>query len=140
MSGGLFANNVCIGSTCAGGGLATTRGATLVDTQSTTLDASGNYTVTTSASGILTVKIDSTHFLRKSAGIQTISGAITGVNATLTNGDVDNSDEVDAADIDAVIADFGNLGANLPADVDNGLEVDAADIDVVIANFGNISD
>ncbi|MBL8060665.1 MAG: dockerin type I repeat-containing protein [Chthonomonas sp.] len=49
-------------------------------------------------------------------------------------GDVDGSGEVDAADIDFVIAQFGS--ANPAADVDGSGEVDAADIDIVIANFG----
>ncbi len=54
----------------------------------------------------------------------------------LTNGDVDGSGEVDAADIDEVIADFGQTSAWILSDVDGSGEVDAADIDIVIANFG----
>ncbi len=54
---------------------------------------------------------------------------------SLRNGDVDNSGEVDAADIDAVIAAFGSTGQPIE-DVDMSGEVDAADIDIVIANFG----
>ncbi len=140
VSGTVTLNNTVVAPTGEPITVTFYNGSTLVDTQNTTLNASGQYTVATSASGILTVKIDSTHFLRKSAGIQTISGAISGVNAMLSNGDVDNSDEVDAADIDAVIAAFGNTGANISADVDNSLEVDAADIDIVISNFGSTSD
>ncbi len=49
-------------------------------------------------------------------------------------GDVDRSTEVDAADIDLVIANFGGDDQNF--DVDGSGEVDAADIDIVIANFG----
>ncbi len=63
---------------------------------------------------------------------------------TLQNGDVDGSGEVDAADIDQVIADFGNTwpggAGSQNSDVDNSGEVDAADIDIVIANFGGTDD
>jgi hypothetical protein len=55
----------------------------------------------------------------------------------LTNGDVDGSGEVDAADIDRVIANFGYVGVS-NSDVDGSQEVDAADIDIVIANFGAV--
>ncbi len=71
-----------------------------------------------------------------SAGNTPISGSI-----AITMGDVDNSGEIDAADIDLVIADFGNVPpiANAaPTDVDGSGEVDAADIDLVIASFGGV--
>lgn len=55
-------------------------------------------------------------------------------SVVLLNGDVDGSGEVDAADIDAAILDFGASVVN--ADVDLSGEVDAADIDIVISNFG----
>lgn len=62
------------------------------------------------------------------------------VNFALVNGDVNLSEEVDAADIDAVILHFGGTGAGLSIypDVDHSGEVDAGDIDVVIANFGSV--
>ncbi|MBL8059778.1 MAG: hypothetical protein JNK63_03565 [Chthonomonas sp.] len=61
----------------------------------------------------------------------------------LTNGDVDGSGEVDAADIDEVIASFGQVFpgvGNEFADLDLSGEVDAADIDLVIANFGAVDE
>ncbi|MBL8060664.1 MAG: hypothetical protein JNK63_08135 [Chthonomonas sp.] len=62
-----------------------------------------------------------------------IGDAVIEVYLPLT-GDVDNSGEVDAADIDYVISQFGS--ADPAADCDGSGEVDAADIDIVIANFG----
>ncbi len=55
----------------------------------------------------------------------------------LPNGDPDLSGEVDAADIDLVIANFGATTtlATL-GDLDGSGEVDAADIDITVANFG----
>lgn len=58
-------------------------------------------------------------------------------------GDVDSSGEVDAADIDGVIATFGMVNGDPgfgPTDVDGTGEIDAADIDVVIENFGLVGD
>ncbi len=59
-------------------------------------------------------------------------------------GDIDESGEIDAADIDIVIANFGSVlggpGWDGGSDVDGSGEIDAADIDVVIANFGLTDD
>ncbi len=65
--------------------------------------------------------------------------AITLGSINLQNGDVDGSGEVDAADIDEVIAAFGDVSA-ADTDVDVSGEVDAADIDIVIANFGAVDE
>ena len=55
----------------------------------------------------------------------------------LPNGDPDQSQEVDASDIDLVIANFGAITtAATLGDLDGSGEVDAVDIDVCIANFG----
>lgn len=59
-------------------------------------------------------------------------------------GDVDASNEIDAADIDVVIENFGMVdgqpGFNRQVDVDGSGEIDAVDIDIVIENFGLVGD
>ena len=80
------------------------------------------------------VAFNGSPFLRRKISMPLTAGT-SGTTCDMSNGDVDDSTEVDAADIDAVIAAFGNIG-NVLGDVDGSLEVDAADIDVVIANFG----
>lgn len=64
------------------------------------------------------------------------------VNLVMTNGDPDYSGEVDALDIDLVIAHFGNTpdspGWVADVDLDGSNEVDALDIDIAIANFGSL--
>lgn len=60
---------------------------------------------------------------------------------SLTNGDADGSGEVDAVDIDYVIARFGlnpTTDPDIYADLDLSGEVDAVDIDIAIANFGAV--
>lgn len=77
-------------------------------------------------------------FLRRKLSMPLVAG-VNGTTADLRNGDVDDSAEVDAADIDAAIVAFGNVG-NVLGDVDGSLEVDAADIDVIIASFGEVDE
>ncbi len=67
----------------------------------------------------------------------TVTNSGASVLFNLINGDADLSGEVDAADIDVIIADFGSsAGGN--TDLNGSGEVDAADIDIAIANFGQV--
>ncbi len=120
------------------------QGGSVVDTKTANLDGLGNYTFQTTAAGNVTISADGTRWLRKLSGPDTlISGGTTTVGFTLKNGDTDGSGEVDAADIDLVIANFGATfpGPNPEdSDVDGSGEVDAADIDIVIANFGEVDE
>lgn len=83
--------------------------------------------------------------------IVTVNG--TTWNCDMILGDVDQSDEIDAGDIDLVINFYGSTPSDLTwsdspddepcgydADVDGSGEVDAADIDAIVVNFGEISD
>jgi hypothetical protein len=89
--------------------------------------------------GAAQLVLDGSSFLKRVVSIN-LTGSNQAIgNATMQNGDVDNSGEVDAADIDQVISAFGNMGDNVE-DVDVSDEVDAADIDIVIANFGGMDD
>ncbi len=95
--------------------------------------------VPSSATGAATIEWDGSSFLLRKTNI-TLTGSNLAIGTvTMQNGDVDASGEVDAADIDEVIANFGS-GANINSDVDVSGEVDAADIDIVIANFGGTDD
>ncbi len=113
------------------------QGTTLVSTTLTTLNSAGQYSAGINVSGNYTVSAKGAPFLRKTSSVANLAvGAPITINFSLQNGDVDGSGEVDAADIDQVIADFGATGSEKVTDVDRSNEVDAADIDVVIANFG----
>ena len=95
-----------------------------------------------------------TSVLNTGAAVLTLNGSsfcLRKVNVNLTgsnqnigtvnmlNADCDMSGEVDATDIDLVIALFGDITSG-PTDVDVSGEVDATDIDIVIAEFGNVDD
>lgn len=94
-----------------------------------------NISLPANITGGATIAFDGSSFIRESHGT-TLTGTTTNVGTSnLINGDPDHSGEVDAADIDLVIADFGMMNS-ADTDVDVSGEVDAADIDIVIANFG----
>ncbi len=120
------------------------QGNTVVYSAETTLTPDRTYTLALPASvaaGSYTVKVRGRIWLqRANANVAISASGATGVDFFLPTGDVDESGEVDAADIDAVIAAFGASpipnDPNYNSDVDGSSEVDAADIDLVIANFG----
>ncbi|MBL8060700.1 MAG: DUF642 domain-containing protein [Chthonomonas sp.] len=91
--------------------------------------------VPTSATGPAQLIFNGSSFLQKTTNV-TLGGLTVSVGTiACVNGDVDYSGEVDAADIDAVIADFGSTAVN-DTDCDVSGEVDSDDIDIVVANFG----
>ncbi len=118
--------------------LRTSPGGVLAHSGPISVAASGAYTYKPASvlPGSYTLSIKSGSFLKKSQTVTLSSSTV--ANFTLQNGDVDGSGEVDAADIDGVIAAFGGStnGPTIWPDVDFSGEVDAADIDIVIANFG----
>jgi len=117
---------------------------TVIHSGSVTLDGSGGYSLPLSqavVAGSYDCYADSSLFLkRKISSVTITSSGASGVNFVLANGDVDDSGEVDAADIDAVIAEFGSTSQGINEDVDGSGEVDAADIDIVISSFGSVDD
>ncbi len=103
-----------------------------------------NVTIPSNISGTVEITWDGSSFLARKSFVN-----LTGSNqelglVTMQNGDVDDSGEVDAADVDEAIANFGETWpggyGNIDADVDVSGEVDAADLDIIIANFGGIND
>ncbi len=103
--------------------------------------SSGSFSIAVpaSATGAATIEWDGSSFLLRKTNVTLNGSGIAVGSVSVQNGDVDNSGEVDAADIDEVIADFGDTSNNT-SDVDVSGEVDAADIDIVIANFGGVND
>ena len=89
--------------------------------------------------GSATVIWDGLSYLRKRTPVVLTGGIQSIGHIGLVNGDIDQSGEVDATDIDAVIAAFGLVGNFVP-DADGTGEVDANDIDVVISSFGSVDD
>ncbi|MBL8059718.1 MAG: S8 family serine peptidase [Chthonomonas sp.] len=98
---------------------------------------------TTYSSSPVTLKFSGPGFITRKLTNVALSWN-TVVNVTLPNGDADASGEVDAADIDFIIAKFGfvvgNPNYSVTADCDGSSEIDAADIDIAVAEFGQVND
>ena len=94
------------------------------------------------STGSATVTFSGGSFLTRVVPV-TLTGSSQSLGTVaMNNGDADDTGEVDASDIDNVIANFGQLwpgGVGNPlADLNVSGEVDAVDIDIAIANFGNL--
>lgn len=85
------------------------------------------------ANGSYTLKFKGGTFLSKTISVLLTGSSLTGQDATLKNGDIDQDTEVGPGDFEAVVAQFGNSG---DADVDNDGEVGPSDFETVVANFG----
>jgi hypothetical protein len=83
--------------------------------------------------GAYTLKFKGGTFLSKTLNVTLTGSSLTGQNAALVNGDIDQDTEVGPGDFEAVVAQFGGPG---DADVDNDGEVGPSDFETVIANFG----
>lgn len=110
-----------------------------VQTINTSVQMGGTFAVSPNVNGACTLKFKSRSGLKRAISITLGATPLTGLGVHMQNGDVDHSGEVDAVDIDQVIAQFGALGQN-ESDVDGSEEVDAVDIDIVISNFGGLDD
>ena len=106
------------------------------------IDGAWMYSFQTAQQGTFQLRARAGGFVSSSQPITITNAGVSNVNFTLSNGDADGSNEVDAADIDFVINRFGSVSTgqnyDASADCDNSLEVDAADIDIVISNFGTV--
>jgi hypothetical protein len=83
--------------------------------------------------GAYTLKFKGGTFLSKTLNVTLTGSSLTGQNAALKNGDIDQDTEVGPGDFEAVVAQFGGPG---DADVDNDGEVGPSDFETVVANFG----
>lgn len=98
----------------------------------------GSYSIDTSISGLVDLELTSPTWLKKRInGVNMNLATVGGQNFSLTNGDVDQDNEVGSSDFDTVVMNFGNSPAT-PAegDCDGDDEVGSSDFDVVVANFG----
>lgn len=109
-----------------------------------TIDATGSSTpfsifIPTAQTGAAVIIFDGGSYLRRRVSISMNGGVQSIGGIALQNGDIDQSGEVDATDLDAVISSFGMVG-NVPANVDANGEVDAEDLNIVIQAFGSVDE
>lgn len=111
-------------------------GSTLVDTQSSTLDATGAYSVTTHNTGTYDLVLKSTHWLAEKKPGVTMSGALTADWLLQRNGDVNNTNTIDLFDVTGALIDWGATGS--PADVDGSGTVNLFDLNLILLGFGEV--
>jgi|GEM_PF-944910 hypothetical protein len=117
----------------------------VVRTATVNLDASGNFSIPAVLPGTYDLAFKASHWLRMVVPGVTVDGAeVTGVDVSLTNGDVDGDNEVTLFDFGKLVAAFGSLPGDgnwdPNADLDGDEEVSLFDFGVLVKNFGLVGD
>jgi|GEM_PF-969055 len=108
-------------------------------------DSAGNYRISNVEPGTYAIAFKASHWLRVVVPEVRVTNAdVTGVDAALTNGDIDGDNEVSLFDFGALVAAFGSVPGdanwNADADLDGDEEVSLFDFGVLVRNFGAIGD
>ncbi len=109
---------------------------TTINTYTTTLAANGSYSLRVNETGNAEVWVKLAPGLARKVSLN-LNGTVT-QNFTLTNGDVNNDNVVDDADLLQILFNFGSNNAASDANGDN--VVDDADLLIVLFNFGSVGD
>jgi probable HAF family extracellular repeat protein len=109
------------------------------------LDAQGGYTLHNVAPGTYDIAFEASGWLRVVVpGVTIVNADVTGVDVSLTNGDIDGDNEVTLFDFGALVAAFGSTpydsNWNPNADLDGDEEVTLSDFGILVRNFGAIGD
>jgi hypothetical protein len=117
----------------------------VVRTATVNLDASGNYSIPAVLPGTYDLAFKASHWLRVVVPNVTLADAeVTGVDVSLTNGDIDGDNEVTLFDFGELVAAFGSMPGdsnwNPDADLDGDAEVTLFDFGILVQNFGAIGD
>ncbi len=113
-------------------------GNTVVQSITTTLDAYGRFSERIANPGSYTLRAKAGSYL--SVSLPNVSIPVQGLAyrelGFTINGDVNGDDQIDDADLLAVLFAFGQTGSNLAEDLNNDGAVDDADLLTVLFNFG----
>jgi probable HAF family extracellular repeat protein len=121
------------------------QGGTPVRTETIYLNANGDYVIPNVENGTYDLAFKASHWLRVVvAGIKVRNADVSGVDASLTNGDIDGDNEVTLVDFGALVVAFGSLPGdtmwNPEADLDGDGEVTLLDFGILVRNFGTVGD
>ena len=107
-------------------------------------DPDGGFTIGNVPSESFSISFKPSHFLRRTIGVDTSAGSVTGLEVYLVNGDIDGDNEVTLFDFGQLVAAFGSMPGdanwNPNADLDGDREVSLFDFGVLVRNFGGIGD
>jgi hypothetical protein len=107
------------------------------ETHTVTLDATGHYSFMTALSGSFDVTAKASHWLKKK-----VTGVVLGtnpVNFTLINGDCNNDNAVNSADLTVVLTAMDTTSGG-PADLDGDLEITSTDLAIVLSSMNLTGD
>jgi len=108
------------------------------------LSTTGGYTLRDVEPGTYDIAFKASHWLRVVAPVTVSNADVTGVDVTLTNGDIDGDNEVTLFDFGRLVAAFGSVPGdenwNADADLDGDEEVTLFDFGVLVKNFGATGD
>ena len=111
----------------------------VVESDTLILDVNGNYVYLTNQQGVFTVRVKETHWLRQAFRNVNLNTDVT-LNFNLINGDVNNDNLIDDADLLRVLFAFGQQCNDCPEDLNGDGVVDDADLLIVLFNFGRQGD
>ena len=118
----------------------------LVDSQNTTLDPSGSFTIQTGApAGTYDVYVKASHWLRRKLANQTLGASgMSGLKFSLINGDINGDNTISLADFGQLKAAYGsalwNSNWNPNADLDGNGSVGLSDFGILKMNYGMSGD
>ncbi|MCS6950701.1 MAG: dockerin type I domain-containing protein [bacterium] len=116
-----------------------------VRTETLFTDSAGNYVIPEVVPGTYDVAFKASHWLRAVVpNVTVVDADVTGVDASLTNGDIDGDNEVSLLDFGALVAAFGSTPGgdnwNPNADLDGDGDVSLLDFGILVQNFGAVGD
>ncbi|MDW8104689.1 MAG: dockerin type I domain-containing protein, partial [Armatimonadota bacterium] len=108
-------------------------------------DANGNYALSNVEPGTYDVAFKASHWLRTVVtGVRVRNADVTGVNVSLTNGDINGDNEVSLLDFGALVAAYGtspgDANWNPEADLDGDGDVSLLDFGILVRSFGAVGD
>lgn len=112
---------------------------TVLEQHTVVLGADGGYSFASGLTGAKEISLKTGTFLRRRLSVSNLSSCVQ-VNFFLTNGDVNNDNRVDDADLLAVLFALGLTGSNLPEDLDGNGTVNDGDLLIVLFNSGSVGD
>ncbi|MCS6950074.1 MAG: dockerin type I domain-containing protein [bacterium] len=117
----------------------------VVRTATVNLDANGGYTIPAVLPGTYDLAFKASHWLRTVVtGVTVAESPVTGVDVSLTNGDIDGDNEVSITDFGALVAAFGSVPGNdnwnANADLNGDGDVSLLDLGILVRNFGSVGD
>jgi len=119
---------------------------TLVDTKTTTLNASGNFTVTSQApGGNYDIYVKASHWLRRKVTNKAFGlGGVSSLSFSLINGDINGDNTISLADFGQLKAAYGSVPGNgnwnPNADLDGNGSVGLSDFGILKLHYGTSGD